>query len=280
MTKQPPTSENLPPFFTICHTCHYPRHYQGHCRLCLKRSRTYRNQYCINGCTKPGPLLNTGNRGPHNPRTATAGRLCTHCSDKLHTWLTDIPNLYATLDTKLHGGLSAQYDGKTHKAGKLSHSPALANLFVVSLMDRRTLRDSDDKPGEPMYIPGVVTGWASLFAEEQELVSPTNTITEATNLMAAWWSTLVVQPWLDELWKDMHDIAALLHRSHGTERPREVGTCISIVGTTDDPHLCGRKLYALQGEAVQCPGCFRTYNGLELVKIADKRDQAERSVAG
>lgn len=268
-----------PPMFVLCDWCDSPRHTDGICWACHRRNPEYRAKFCIRGCTVIGPLLDNGERGPRQPRRADQGLLCGRCEKQLKAWLEEIPDQYATLDPRPEGGLSSQYDGKTGKVGKLSHSPALARLDVISLTDKRTMRH-DDTPGEPVYIPIVITGWAALFAEENELTSPTDTIAQAVHLLTAWWSTLVKQLWIDEMWTDIEHVANLLNRAHGVERAREVGTCISIIGTTDNPQVCGTKLYALQGEQVRCPRCKRSYNGLELLRIADTRHQAERSVTG
>jgi hypothetical protein len=234
---------------------------------------------CVRGCTKPGPLMDDGQRGEDVPRMATDGLLCSKDARNLKTWLEEIPDLYAQLDTRMEGGYSTRYDGKTGKTGKASHSPALVRLDVVALQDPRTLRD-EDLPGEPLYIPRVVGSWAYLLAEEHDLASPTDTLVEAVNLLLTWWSTLVAKAWVDEFFTDVHDCSKLLNRANNVERPRSVGTCISIVGDAGNLRECGRQLYALEGAAVRCASCHRRYDGMDLVRVATTREQAERSVAG
>lgn len=258
------------PHFTICTYCQSPRRWTGTCKACLQRSAEYRRQFCVRGCTIKGALMNNGQHAPNEPRRATVGLLCKRCGGNLREWIEEIPDLYATLDPRPEGGLSAQYDGKTHKAGKLSHSPALARLDVVALTDPRTKRDNDDPGHQPFYIPGIICQWAEMFREEQQLSSPTATITEAVSLMLAWWSTLVIQPWIDELWDTISKADKLLNTAHGIKRgPQPRGHC----------QECGHKLWAEEdATSLRCNGCKITYTGINILLTADSRSQAEKGM--
>jgi hypothetical protein len=226
--------------------------------------------FCVRGCTRKGQLQPDGEHAPDTPVEASTGLLCKRDTAKLRDWIAEIPDLYATLDTRMDGGMSSRYDGKTHAPGKLSHSPALIRLEVAALMDRRTLGDPDDPESrDPVYVPLVVTGWAALFAEETNLESPTGTITEACNLLAAWLPQVAGQLWIDEMWGDFHKVSRLLHAAHGIRGPQPRGHC----------QECGHRLYAEEdATSIRCPGCRITYTGINILLNADSREQAEKGL--
>lgn len=234
-------------------------------------------QPCIRGCTFPGRLMDDGTQGEAEPRPAKQGLLCTGCARRLETYLEEIPDMYATLDSRPEGAFSTRYDGRSGgKKGGISYSPALARLDVIALQDPRTVAYSlaDPETGKHyhdglMDVAGVLVSWATMFAEEQHVTSPTGTLWEAVDLLVRWFDRLTEQLWVDEMWTDVHDADQLLRRANGRPAARPRGHC----------QKCASALWG-EADAVQitCNKCRITYTGAQLLLIADSREQAEKGL--
>lgn len=241
------------------------------------------HQTCVRGCTRRGELLPTGERA-EIPAEARVGLLCQRCADRLQQWITDIPDLYATLPirrTRTAGSAGSV------KRSRRSHSPALADLDTVALTDPRTTtswiadprHNPDDDPDDPArYVPDIIGQWARLLVEEQRLSGDYNTLPAAAAMLLRWWSTVCAQPWIDEMHDEIRGVYRILKRHHGDDRPQRIGVCISIIGEPGSLHECGAELYARQGDPVRCNQCGRRYDGLALLRIAERREQVEGRV--
>jgi ribosomal protein L37AE/L43A len=85
---------------------------------------------------------------------------------------------------------------------------------------------------------------------------------QAVTLLQTWWTTLVTQPWVDDLYADMQDIRSALDHAHGADKPKPLGNCFT----------CERAIYARPGETmVRCSGCGRKYDGLAIVRLEVQR---------
>jgi len=168
-----------------------------------------------------------------------------------------------TLNTRIPDNYALDH-GHTH--AKVSGSPALIRLDVAALTDPRTLMDSDDTPGEPVYIAGKVTGWAGLLAEEHNMASPTDTLNDAITLITNQWEQLTASSWIDEFYEDIANIRQLLNRAHNRKPPLPRGHCFT----------CNTQLWQEDGngqDTVTCPKCQRVYDHLGLVKLKLQTDR-------
>lgn len=254
-------------------------------------------KHCVRGCTRPNIDKETGKVGEPIPRIATDGLLCKKDAENLAHWLSEIVDLYATLDVRIERAAEREGGGKR---GKISGSPALVRLDVLALMDPRT-NPGDGRPGpdgkrEPddglVNVPQTISSWAELLAVEQrmsmcdvdsytEIDDEDNEITiytysakpmdlsTATNLLAAWLPTVLEQMWIDEFYDEIHSVHSLLDRLLGIPKPKILGHCLSIIGEGKiNTRPCGQVLYAPAGTAViRCSNCGRTYNGIDIVRL-------------
>ena len=197
------------------------------------------------------------------PAPAVDGLLCRTCSSRLSQWLGAILEDTLHLSTRIPDNYSWDHG---HQHNKISGSPALIRLDVAALTDPRTLMDSDDTPGEPVYIIGKVTGWAGLLAEEHNLASPTNTMADAVQVLTNQWERLVNSEWIGEFYQDMATIRQLLNRAHQRKPPLPRGRCFT----------CNTALWQEDGngeDTVTCPKCQRAYDHLGLVKLKLQQDR-------
>lgn len=229
--------------------------------------------YCVRGCVSPCECQACQECAQpiHAPtrREADEGLLCKRCARTLRKWLTEIPDLYATLDPYHAPPTDEDPDAYHGKHGKLSGSPSPVRLDVVALMDPRT---NAGVPGDPWdgstYIPGEVCTWAQVLVEDHDLSSPYGTLTEAAALLLAWFGTVIASPWVDEMWTAMRDIHRLLQRAHGVPRPKPIGECINVYERGGVTIACGHTLYApAAGAKIRCSGCGRRYDGYGLVAL-------------
>jgi hypothetical protein len=197
--------------------------------------------------------------------------MCSRCEGKLRTWLGDVLDQTARLDMKI----PADY-GWDKGAGrqKVSGSPALVRLDVAALTDKRTMRDDDDDPKEPISIPNTVCSWARLFTEEQEMTSDVSTMAAAVSVLTNGWTILINQAWVDDLYSDMRLITQLLNNAHRIERPRPVGLCINVYEADGLIRDCDNPLYGQEGEdpdfvrRLKCSECGRKYSTeVEVMRV-------------
>lgn len=232
---------------------------------------------CIRGCTAPCRCQQCKEAGqpqhPPVPRSSAEGLLCRRCASNLSDWLTDIPDMYATLDTRMRR--TERTEGG--KRGKISGSPALIRLDVMAMLDPRTM-PGDGMPGPDgrreyddglRDIAGTVCVWAARFTEEQHHKTDVTTLAAACSHLIAWFGTVTEQPWIDEAYDEIRQCKHLLDAAHGTPKPRMVGHCITVTGeTSQDMKICGKPLFAAEGTAmIRCSECGRTYNGIEIVRL-------------
>lgn len=197
------------------------------------------------------------------PIPAVDGWLCRTCSKRLARWLETILEDTLTLSTRIPDNYAMDH-GHTH--AKVSGSPALIRLDVAALTDPRTLMDSDDTPGEPVYIIGKVSGWAGLLAEEWDMASSTNTMGDSVGFLIRQWDRLTAAQWIDEFYADMATIRQLLNRAHNRRPPLPRGHCFT----------CNTQLWQEDGnglDTVTCPKCQRVYDHLGLVKLKLQTDR-------
>lgn len=227
-------------------------------------------QPCIRGCSRMCRCPECGDEPTHEPipiRAADPSLMCARCTDRLHGWLSSVVDDTLHLDARIPDDYSYDKESGHHK---VSGSPALVRLDVVALTDRRTnptvtrrTQYYEENQQDIGYsIPEQISCWARLFAEEQGLSSPYATLAQAVSLLTIWWTTLIQQPWVDDLYTDMQEIRQILDRAHGVEKPKPMGDCFT----------CAKPLYSRPGEStIQCKGCGRRYDGLAIVRLEVQR---------
>lgn len=232
---------------------------------------------CIRGCRRPCRCdacraADVPEHGP-TPIPQAKGLLCQRCESKLRTWLGDVLEETARLSTRLPTDLSWGQSG--HQ--KVSGSPALVRLDVVSLLDRRSTsvvtEDAETYPEncperEVISIPQRICSWALLFAEENDLTSDVSTMAASVTLLTAWWETLVAQLWVDDFYADTQQIMLLLNNAHMIERPRPKGLCINVYEVNGKIVDCDHPLYETPGDdRLKCNKCGRKYaNAAEIAR--------------
>lgn len=241
---------------------------------------------CVRGCVKACGCAECFANAIHDPipRQADIGLLCRRCGDQLWRWLDEIPDLYATLDSR-PGSVERSEGGKR---GKISGSPALSRLDVIALTDYRTmphtghtnpknLKYGDDQIETDDGIIDVafeMVQWSDILADEVGISGRADTLTEAVKMLTTWWTTLLDQPWIDETWLAVRDVRRMLGRAHGEQKPRPVGHCNRPIEipTSDvrkpEIRLCGNTLYAPEsGGTVRCRQCGARYDGMAILRL-------------
>lgn len=227
--------------------------------------------YCVRGCVSPCGCTECllADRPSHAPikRPADRGLLCKQCAKQIDRMLTDIPDLYATLDTI--PAISPDDSGTSHL--KVSGSPALARLDVVALMDPRTA--ATDSSGEEWdgseYIPDEVGTWAILLADEHDVRVKIATLYEAAGFLQRWLDELCASVWVDECYDALRAAERLLKQAHGDHRKAAlVRRCINIYERDGNPVVCGAPMYVESAtDAIRCRSCGRRYDGYSLAVL-------------
>lgn len=247
--------------------------------------------YCIRGCVRPCDCTECAAKDvPVHPpiqREARDGLLCSRCADRIREWLREIPELYATLDVAAKRQAEDTGVGKG-KDQKLSGSPALARLDIVTLQDPRTSATSkpDRTTGvmEPwdgsMYIPGEIGTWAILLAEEQHIRGRFDTLVESAGLLLRWMDRLCASLWVDECYDALRDVMRLLRAAHGEQRVRPVGKCINVYERDGEMVACEAVLYApAEGVKIRCRSCGTRYDGQRML-LVKRQAKADQEAAG
>lgn len=232
-------------------------------------------QNCLNGCS----------RGAGDAREQVlcepGTQMCRSCTDRLDTWLRQIPDNYALLPHVVdHGSVPAD-PGTKHT--KRPDPPAPMRLDVVDLLDVR--------PG--FGVLGVVHSWAELVREERRqpqrcvcghmaLGHPQQGHCTATRCTCAGYRPAVhsvsgecgvlvanlpwavQQDWIGDLYAEVKQLHRTLADTVGEYRRKPVGKCAAFVnvaiGQINDPAttqvLCGGALVMeTEGTAVRCLSC-------------------------
>lgn len=230
---------------------------------------------CIRSCTTPCGCPQCFEQAIHPPtaRDASHGNMCRRCAHNLRRMITEVCDLYATLDVR-PGSVDRQDSAPTR--GKISGSPALARLDVIALSDPRTTPHTG-RPDEHGYtqaddgildVAGVVIEEGRQLAEHLELATLPATISEATALLLRWEDSLWAADWITDTYDTFRDLRRMLGRAHGEQKPRPVGKCISMIDTDGSVRECGTNLYAPTGsDRIRCRSCGRVYRGLDLVRL-------------
>lgn len=225
--------------------------------------------YCLNGCTK--------RHGDdwHPATTEGPSKLCDQCENRLHTWLTKIPDIYAILPSFLEHGTTETNPGS--KATKSADVPAPMRLDIVDMLDTRYgrhwngLAPTTDRRGTI----GTLKVHTDRLREERPLTGPhRDTVSEACALLDRHRLWLAEQHWVEFLYEDVRVLYRQLSDATGDYRRPPVGRCHI---DTDDDGTCGGPLHANQYGGVHCGKCGTTWDAdhLRTLGLAQAQAQAQ-----
>lgn len=242
---------------------------------------------CVRGCTRPVRDMESGEKIGEEPKLATEGLLCPRCAKDLRTWLRQIEDLYAVLDSRPGGGASPFSPAKRQK---VSGSPALIRLDVAILQDPRSssgalyrgevVHEPEDIFDHPSDIPGQFIAWATSLATDLNLKTRPTNLTDAIDLLAGeWFTNLCYQNWVVDLYDDTKTTRTMLRRITGTTGARPAGKC-----------PCGNTLYEPEPKpgvtkldpekaVIECRKCGHRMNALALVRLAAAQRVADNNTA-
>jgi hypothetical protein len=215
--------------------------------------------YCANGCTRR-------HGDTYQPVTTEApSQLCTHCEDRLHTWLTTIPTNYALLPTFIeHGTVDRNPDAKATKA---VNAPSPMRLDIIDLLDTRYGRTMNgiapahDRRG----VIGILKVHVERLAEERPLTTITTiSVTSACALLDRHRLWLTEHHWITDLYEDIRILHRTLADACGDYRRPAVGAC-HIPNQDGDP--CGGGLHANPYGGVHCGRCGATWDANHLRQL-------------
>lgn len=226
--------------------------------------------YCVIGCTRRG---REGNKLPVT--TEPPSLLCTHCEDRLHRWLQQIPDHYALLPSVVeHGSIEPNPGSKSTKAAV---APAPLRLEVLDLLDARlgrrwngTVPAYRDRRG----IVGTLQAHCDRLVEERRLDVGTVTVAGACALLDRHRLWLAEQPWVEHLYAEIKTVHRSLADAVGDYRRPSVGRCHVVPEDAENP--CGGGLYASPYGGVRCGRCGTTWDAghLRQLGLAQAKEQA------
>lgn len=215
--------------------------------------------YCANGCTR-----RHGDQ-QHRATTEAPSQLCPQCEDRLHAWLTKIPDHYALLPTFIeHGTVDRNPESKATKA---ANAGAPMRLDIVDLLDTRRGRTMNgiapahDRRG----VIGILKVHVERLAEERPLTTiAAISVTSACQLLDRHRLWLAEQDWITDLYEDIRILHRTLADACGDYRRPPVGTC-HVPNTEGNP--CGGGLFANPYGGVRCSRCGATWDAAHLRQL-------------
>lgn len=210
--------------------------------------------YCANGC-KQG--------GKNRVQTTPPSKICARCEDRIHSWLTKIPDAYALLPTFIeHGSTDPNPGSKTTKRAEVA---APMRLEIIDLLDTRFGRKwlgtaaANDRRG----VAGALKVHVERLQEERPLTTDHDhrSVSAACALLDRHRLWIAEQDWVTYLYDDLHDLHRALSDAIGNYRRPPVGRCHLVL---DNDDTCAGKLYANAYGGVRCARCAATWDAGEL----------------
>lgn len=237
-------------------------------------------------------------RQDHGWRIADPGyRTCANCLDKLRDLLKDVVRRWLLLDTRPgatgeHGrgapGFGSRSPGSDHiiaMRDPRSKSCEVIDEWFEPIQlphnifghDRRTnpLLANIDKPHReqeqpPRSIPGTLTSWAGMVAEDRELESPRGDVPDIARWLDHQLDYITRQDWADEFNKDIRALIAQLKPVTGEPGRRHIGLCPVVVDEGEHTRECGARLYApLKGDEIECRACGEVWPREKWLRLGD-----------
>ena len=197
---------------------------------------------------------------PNHPPAATVGHCCRWCVERHREWLTEIVELYATLEDVLEPGSVVETTGEYQKPRKQPASPAPVRLEAwAMLFDADRLYATGRFSALP-DVPSVLSGWAgATFDELHYNATAPNTVTGAVAVLSANAETIAAAAFVDDYDAELTWVRTALRRAHGIVDVQPVGRCPSLDGNGQQ---CGGPLWAdTSGKmSVRCGNCERVFD--------------------
>lgn len=144
---------------------------------------------------------------------------------------------------------------------------------------RRDLHDDEHDAGSDrlMSILGVLNGWAHLVREERNLTPPRHvTVSGERDTLTRHLDWLAGQPFIDDAYAEIRELAATLKVLNGTQDDKPVGRCY----LPKDVGICNGPIWVddAAGHA-HCGRCAQTWDGPQLALLKHEMDKAQAEQA-
>lgn len=200
---------------------------------------------------------------PHrNHSTAKVGFCCTWCVDRLRGWLTEIVELYATLDQVLEPGSIPDDTAEHGHVKKKPASPAPMRLAAWAMLrDAARLFDHGNRGSDLPDVPGVVAVHAQNLWYLLGYGGRTDdTLTSAVATLTANLDTVAGSPWIDEFDADLRWLRKALRDAHGISDPKPIGNCLTVD--------CPGQVWPDRDDGhPRCDKCRRRYGMHDIVRL-------------
>lgn len=229
----------------------------------------------IHTIARPQPMCRRGCK----KTTVNKSQICERCEDRIHTWLTQLPDKYAMLAMFLEpGSIEKNPDSK---ATKNPTPPIPVRLEVLDLLDTRLGRKwqgtaaAKDRRG----VVGELQGACEALIERRPLTTEPLpvTVTGACRLLDRHRFWMYEQEWVTDLYDDLERIIRDIKNAVGEYRRPPVGHCHVIPENQEDP--CGGGLFANKHGGVRCSACGSTWDAAHLRQLGLAQAASEQEAS-
>lgn len=219
-------------------------------------SETKTMRYCANGCTR------IGTDDKRHPVEANTGQLCSGCTNRLATWLRQIPERYALVPQYLLPSAEINDNPTGGKKQKSSATPVPVRLAALDLLDERRGRKwlgtvpADERRGTLGTLLAISNEIRDRIGSKRKMGS--HVIAEAdyilTNLVH-----LAHSDGIAETYTELKTLHRQLGDAIGEFPPKPVGTCPVVPADADlddkgNPEPCAGPLLPIH-TGVLCARC-------------------------
>lgn len=211
--------------------------------------------------------------------TTNKSLICGRCEDRIHDWLTQLPDKYAMLAMFLEPGSIER--NPDQKATKNPTPPIPVRVEVLDLLDTRLGRKwqgtaaAKDRRG----VIGQLQGACEALIERRPLTTEPLpiTVTAACRLLDRHRFWIYEQDWVTELYNDLDSLTKQIKNAVGEYRRPPVGRCHVIPEDAEEP--CGSGLFANKYGGVRCSGCGATWDAAHLRQLGLAQAASEQEAS-
>ena len=198
---------------------------------------------------------------PHrNHAPAKVGFCCVWCVDRHKQWLTEIVELYATLDQVLEPGSIPDDTAEHGHVKKRPASPAPIRLDAWSMLHDTARLFRTGSPSDLPDVPAVVATHAEALFDQLGWGDPPTTLSGAAAALRANADTVAGSPWIDEYDADLAWVRKALRDAHGIHNPQPLGRCLTVD--------CGGRVWPDRDDGrPKCDRCARRYGTHDIVRL-------------
>lgn len=194
-------------------------------------------------------------------------RLCGNCEDRIHHWLTTIPDNYAELVIFIEPGSTEK--NPESKTTKNPTPPIPVRLEIIDLLDTRLGRKwlgtaaAKDRRG----VIGELQGSCETLIERRPLTTEPlpATVTAACKLLDRHRLWICEQDWAVDMYDDLERINRDIRNGIGEYRRPPVGHCHIV--PEDGDEKCGGGLFANPYGGVRCSRCRAAWDAAHLRQL-------------